>query len=119
MADPLTSSLQNCDGTWPEARSPVPNQTGLRENYFHCGEKNVFVEVHSIAIGGAIALPLHPFKVQEHVIPDRPNERQVRNTSIDQAQQAKHSGILMDDRFQIQRRNRYTDPHAGAHAKEW
>jgi hypothetical protein len=97
----------------------VPIQTGLREDYFHCGEKMFLIEVHPIAIGGAIALPLHAFKVEKHMIPDRPNERQVRNTSIDQAQQANHSGVLMEDRLQIQRRNRYTDPHAGAHKKEW
>jgi hypothetical protein len=77
------------------------------------------IEVHPIAIGGAIALPLYPLKVKKHMIPDHSNERQVRNTSIDQAQHAKHSGISMEDRFQIQRRNRYTDPHAGAHEKEW
>jgi hypothetical protein len=97
----------------------VPNQTGLREDYFHCGEKNVFVDVHSIAIAGAVALRLHPLKVEKHMIPDRSNEGQVRNTSIDQAQQAEHSGILTKDRFQIQRWNRYTDPRAGAHEKTW
>jgi hypothetical protein len=65
LAGPLTSSFQNCDGTWPEVKSPVPNQTALREDYFHCGEKIVCVDVHSIAIAGAIALPLHPLKVKE------------------------------------------------------
>ena len=53
------------------------------------------------------------------MIPDRPKQRQVRNTSINQAQQAEYSGIFMEDRFQIQRRNRYTDPRAGAHEKKW
>lgn len=117
LADLLTSSLQNCDGTWPEVRSPVPDQTGLREDYFHSGAKNIYVEVHSNAVAGAIALRLHPFKVKEHMIPDRPKERQVRNASIDQAQQAEHSRISTEDRFQIQRWNRYTDSRAGAHEK--
>jgi hypothetical protein len=49
----------------------VPNQTGLREDYFHYSEK--MFSVHSIAIAGAIASPLHPLKVKEHMIPDRPN----------------------------------------------
>jgi hypothetical protein len=113
LADPLTS------GHGPEARSPVPNQTGLREDYFHCEEKMFLLTFISIAIVGAIPLPLHPLRVEKHKIRDRSNERQVRNTSIDQPQQAEHSGILMEDRFQIQRWNRYTDPHAGAHEKEW
>jgi hypothetical protein len=112
LADPLTSGLG--------PRQEVPCLTKLVcAKIISTAEKNVFVDIHSIAIGGAIALPLHPLKVKKHMIPDRPDERQVRNTSIDQPQQAEHSRILMEDRLQIQRRNRYTDPHAGVHEKKW
>jgi hypothetical protein len=113
LADPLTS------GHGPKREVPCLSKLVCAKIISTAEKKMFLIEVHPIAIGGAIALSLRAFKVEKHMIPDRPNKRQVRNTSIDQAQQANHSGVLMEDRLQIQRRNRYTDPHAGAHEKEW
>jgi hypothetical protein len=53
----------------------------LRKNYFHMAEKNV-----RRANAGSTASILDPLKAKEHVIPDRPEQRQLRNALIYSAQ---------------------------------
>jgi hypothetical protein len=68
---------------------------------------------------GPAASRIHALQVKQHVIPDRPQQRQVRNTPINSAQQAEHSGIFAEDRLQVRWRNCYTDSPARAHEKRW
>ena len=71
------------------------------------------------APAGSAASRLHALKAHEHVIPDRPQKRQVRNALVYSAQQSEHSRILAEDWLQVRWRNCYAGSCAGAHDESW